>query len=66
MTTLVNFTSTEGTLVHSFSFKWHDPRQAKAHADALSLIPGISDVSVKWDLLETVCEKLAIVSQAMV
>lgn len=60
MTTTVNFTSTEGTLVHSFSFKWHDPRQAKAHAEALKLVPGISDVSVKWDLLEAVCAQMAV------
>lgn len=60
MTTIVNFTSTEGTIVNSFSFKWKDPRQAKAHADALRLIPGISDVSVKWDLLETTCRQMAL------
>lgn len=59
MTTKVSFTSTEGTMVQSFSFNWDDPRQALAHAESLRLLSGISDVSVVWDLLEQACDRMS-------
>lgn len=59
MTTKVSFTSTEGVLAQSFSFEWDDPRQAILHAESLRASPGISDVSIVWDLLEQACERMS-------
>lgn len=58
MTTKVSFISTERTFVQSFSFDWDDPRHALAYAESLRALPGISNLSIVWDLLEEACAQM--------